>query len=85
MHRFYTCTILFYIGDTSVQGLSDLFMEARHGGTCRLYFCLCVCVWCACVYAGFSIWGWRVCMCVLIEVNIGCLSIALHFNLRQGF
>lgn len=44
MHRLYTCTILFYIGDMSVQGLSGLFVEASHGGTCRFYFCMCVCV-----------------------------------------
>lgn len=84
MHRLYICTILFYIGDVSVQGLSGLFVEARHGGTCKFYFCMCVCGVHVCLQV--SLYGGGGCACVcLMEVNTGCLSIALHFNLRQGF
>lgn len=33
-----------------------------------------------------SLYGGGGCACVfLMEINTGCLSIALHFNLRQGF
>lgn len=45
-----------------------------------------VCVYGVHVCMQVSLYGGGGCACVcLMEVNTGCLSIALHFNLRQGF
>lgn len=73
MHRLYTCTILFYIGDMSVQGLSGLFVEARHDGTCRfylfLYVCVCVVFMCVCRFLCMGVEG--VHMCAWWKLTLG--------------
>lgn len=49
-----------------------------------IFVCVCVCG--VHVYLQVSLYGGGGCACVcLMEVNTGCLSIALHFNLRRGF